>query len=398
MGLERDADEETTVTVLTPRARGAIATVSLEGPRAWDIVSRLFYPVSPQVAGARPRPDEPAAERILFGRWGSAQGEEVVLRRRSPTSLELHCHGGLAASDAIVATLQREGCRPLEWPAAFASRDGDPIATQARLALAEARTERAARILLWQFTGALRRALEEIDRRVASNDLAGALAAVRMLIARAGFGRHLVEPWRVVLAGPPNVGKSSLINALVGYARSIVYDMPGTTRDVVTASAALDGWPVELSDTAGLRRRGDALEQAGVQLAREQLASADLAVLVFDATQNWSADDAALAAAWPNALLVHNKCDLAIGAAGARPPGICTSALLGQGLPELEQQIARRLVPCPPALGDAVPFAADQVDTLLRVLALLERGETSAARQIFRGFLRPNPPASDCPA
>ena len=81
-------------------------------------------------------------------------------------------------------------------------------------------------------------------------------------------GRHLLTPFDVVLAGPANVGKSSLINALVGYNRAIVYDAPGTTRDVITAETAIDGWPVTLSDTAGLRDSDDPLEMAGVQTAQ----------------------------------------------------------------------------------------------------------------------------------
>ena len=84
-------------------------------------------------------------------------------------------------------------------------------------------------------------------------DLQAAAARIREWLAWEDFGLHLTRPWNVVLAGRPNVGKSSLINALLGYTRSIVFDQPGTTRDVVTAATAIDGWPIELSDTAGLR-------------------------------------------------------------------------------------------------------------------------------------------------
>ncbi len=80
------------------------------------------------------------------------------------------------------------------------------------------------------------------------------------------LGTHLATPWRVVLAGAPNVGKSSLINALLGYGRAIVFDQPGTTRDVVTADAAIEGWPITLADTAGLHDASDATESAGIAL------------------------------------------------------------------------------------------------------------------------------------
>src|SRR6185295_10091722 len=191
------------------------------------------------------------------------------------------------------------------------------------------------------------------------------------------------EPWRVVLAGRPNVGKSSLINALVGYNRSIVYDMPGTTRDVVTAITAIDGWPVELSDTAGLRAGSDSLEQAGVQLAREQLTRADLVVLVFDMSQAWPAADDSLISELPSALVVHNKCVLPPATEHARPPGILTSAVAGTGLADLERAIARRLVADPPVQGEAVVFAENQIAVLGHVLAAIESGDMLRARQFL---------------
>ena len=145
------------------------------------------------------------------------------MRRRDDAHVEIHCHGGHAASAAIVAVLERAGCRPLEWPEALSVADGDHFVAPARLALAAARTERAARVLLWQLNGALRRALHEIDRQISTATSRASRAAVRV-VDQTEFGRHLVRPWRVVLAGRPTSAKSSLINALVGYSRSIVYD------------------------------------------------------------------------------------------------------------------------------------------------------------------------------
>jgi small GTP-binding protein len=107
------------------------------------------------------------------------------------------------------------------------------------------------------------------------------------------------------------VGKSSLINALVGYQRSIVFDEPGTTRDVVTAETALDGWPIQFIDTAGLRDSdADDLEAAGIALARQQLDAADLRLLVLDTSQPRNADDERLLDEWTDALVIANKCDL----------------------------------------------------------------------------------------
>jgi tRNA modification GTPase len=167
-----------------------------------------------------------------------------------------------------------------------------------------------------------------------------------------------------VLAGRPNVGKSSLINALLGYARAIVFDEPGTTRDVLTAATALDGWPVELADTAGLHNTSDALEAAGVERARQQMAAADVLVLVFDLTQPWSAEEASLIEEWSAAILVFNKCDLPEAPSPNRPTGLRTSATTREGVEELIRRLAERLVPLPPPPSCAVPFTVRQVEAL----------------------------------
>ena len=136
-------------------------------------------------------------------------------------------------------------------------------------------TLRAAAVLLDQSHGAFASAVAGCLEDLSQLPRLAALAAV---------GRHLVEPWQVVLAGPPNVGKSSLINALAGFERSVVAPVAGTTRDVVTVRVAFDGWPVELSDTAGLRDSGEALEAEGIARTKSRLASADLVVWVMDLT------------------------------------------------------------------------------------------------------------------
>jgi tRNA modification GTPase len=327
-------------------------------------------------------PSQPL-ERIVLGHWQSPGGEELIVCRRASQRIEIHCHGGQAASAAIIEALLEHGCVQISWQQWLREHEEDKIAAEALVALAAARTERTALILLDQYKGALRQAVDDLDRLVASFDRAAALDRAGRLLALAPLGRHLVEPWRVVLAGRPNVGKSSLINALVGYDRAIVYDAPGTTRDVVTASAAFDGWPVELSDTAGLRVSNDRLEAAGVELAVDRLCAADLVLLVFDASCPWSPNDAELAAAWPEALVVQNKCDLPEVAGKSRPGGLRTSTVTGRGLPELEREIADRLVRRPPAPGEAVPFTDVQCQDLLQVQDALEHGDFPAARELL---------------
>ena len=245
------------------------------------------------------------------------------------------------------------------------SQCDDPIAAAALAALADARTERTAAILLDQYHGALRRAMDEIRQDIDRGNDASARQRIDALLARARLGEHLTRPWSVVLAGRANVGKSSLMNALAGYGRAIVHHSPGTTRDAVAFATAIDGWPVELCDTAGLRAAGDAVERAGIERARERLAQADLVVLVADRSVPWSAEDQALVEQWPASVLVHNKCDLP-AAPGDRPAGLSTSALGGEGIDVLLETIGRRLVPDPPPPGAAVPFSSEQVEMVQR--------------------------------
>lgn len=363
---------------LTPPGRGAVATLLVEGPGALEAVEARF-----RAASGRPLASF-ASDRLVFGHFGGETGEEVVVRLRTSESLELHCHGGHTAVAMIQERLIEQGCRPVPWQDWAAGQTEDPISAAALVALANARTERTAMILLDQYQGALRQAIDAFQRALAQGDASSAEGQIRTLLGRSSVGRHLVEPWKVVLAGPPNVGKSSLINALVGYRRAIVDPIAGTTRDVVTATTALEGWPVEFSDTAGLREGDHPLEQAGIELARQKLAAADFVLLVFDASQPWSRQESQLLEAWPEALVVHNKADLldaSLPQASGSPqvPGILTSAIQGTGIESLIEAVVRRLVPQPPPPGAGMPFTLEQREQLEAALAALVRNDVAGA-------------------
>ena len=137
------------------------------------------------------------------------------------------------------------------------------------------------------------------------------------MLAWSNFGLRLINPWQIVLVGKTNAGKSSLLNALLGYQRSLVDHAAGTTRDVLTAVTAVDGWPVELADTAGSRAAASALESEGISRAAQRVASADLVLVVSDVSTAWSEEDDRWVRIAPHApIIVHNKCDLvAVGAA-----------------------------------------------------------------------------------
>jgi tRNA modification GTPase len=211
-----------------------------------------------------------------------------------------------------------------------------------------------------------------VEILVHTGDFAGALEIVREVLRFADVGRHLTAPWRVVIAGAPNVGKSSLVNALAGFQRSIVSPVPGTTRDVVSVQLAIDGWPVEVSDTAGLRDGGGSLEQFGIERARAATVEADLVIWLLDASASPVWPDVPLA---PNCHLrvVVNKVDLPASwdlDIAAEAPRI--SASTGRGVAELLTAIGSWLVCDPPLIGAAVPFTDELASRLRDVACYLE--------------------------
>jgi tRNA modification GTPase len=291
-------------------------------------------------------------------------------------------------SSCTVTAVRRRSTR--SWPtckrAAPRSNRGRPAppASEALAALASARTERTAAILLDQFSGALRRAMDDLKGLLADRRAPAADALLTRLRSLEPVGRLLTQPGRVVLIGQTNVGKSSLLNALVGYGRAIVDAAPGTTRDVVAASVVLDGWPVELADTAGQRTATDELESRGTELARLQAAAADVVLLVCDRSQGWSAADVALAAEFPRAVLVHNKSDLPRADDPLlRPTGIAVSALTGDGIDQVARAVVVRLVPALPQAGEAVPFAPRHWHALRQAQEAVWRGDLALAASLL---------------
>jgi tRNA modification GTPase len=207
-------------------------------------------------------------------------------------------------------------------------------------------------------------AIRGILAQITATDWSTAAETIDELLGRRELGLHLINPWRVVVFGAPNVGKSSLINAIVGYERAIVSPMLGTTRDVVTVTTAIDGWPVILSDTAGFRETQDELESAGIKLATSMLSRAELAIFVYDAAKLLAVSvdgetklELPKPASPVQAIHVINKIDLISVAERLRVlehftnsqqtigQAHAVSALSGEGVADLMTAIARSLVP-----------------------------------------------------
>ncbi len=374
-----------TTVLLTPPGRGAVATLLFDGPVALIDAAGLF-----RAANGKPLAEQ-AVDVVVFGRWGAEPGEEVVLCRTSETTLEIHCHGGQAARQAIAGDLERLGAPPCD-PWEYIERTDGVFARMAARGLAMAPTPRTAASITHQTHGPLRDELIRMADKTTSTEEMSAI--IERLLAWETFGVHLIEPWQVVLFGRPNVGKSSLMNRLAGFERAIVLDVPGTTRDLVTTEIALDGWPIRLTDTAGLRDRADELELSGIERARSRIASADLRILVLDRAAPPQDEELELLRTSTAPLVVANKVDQRDAWGTALPPeAIPLSARTGEGVDELMTRILERLVPLVPSAETPVAFDREQIATLHAARRALAQGDEESARQRVRAIAPKNPSA-----
>lgn len=362
--------DETWVAAMTPPGRGAIAVVEVSGPAANNAVDIYFRAANGKALAEQP------IDRINFGRWqapdAEGEGEELIVCRTGEDAVEVHCHGGDAAVEAIVSDLASTGCTRQSWQWVF-SHQAHRIRGDAEIALAACTTERTAAWVLRDAAeddGPLARAISEMIDVARNKSVTRGKEMLTELFRHLQFGYHLTEPWQIVLVGPPNVGKSSLINRLLGYERAIVFDQPGTTRDVVSARGVIDGWPVMLSDTAGLRATTDTIEHEGVKQARAMLKLADLVILVTAAGERQPESpllQIGKLRPGQRLLWVANKCDRLDEAAEPPDGAIATSALTGQGVDQLLAAISVTMVPELPPPDAAFPFAKRQVESLTSI-------------------------------
>lgn len=385
LGSDIIGDGRTIAAVATPLGRGALALVRVSGPAVLEIVQRLLDPVP-----TKPR-------RATYCRVRDAQGQPVddvvATLYVAPNSftgedlLELSTHGGLVAPIAVLTATIRAGARMAE-PGEFTRRavlNGklDLLQAEAIGDLIDARSTAAHRVALRQLDGGLSRRVaalrsgildleallaydidfpEEDDGPVPRARIADAvttlLESLRALLATRTPGALIHDGALVVLAGAPNVGKSSLFNALLGEGRAIVTDIPGTTRDAIEAVLDLPGWPLRLVDTAGLRDTADEVEQLGIAASGRYLAQAAVVLACGDTPDSLAAVAGAVKSHTSAPVItVATKADLVTDSHQSRHRAdVAVSAHTGAGLRELLDTVERRLstvhgTPVPDAPG-----------------------------------------------
>ena len=423
MGLEQD----TIVAISTPVGRGGIGVARLSGTRALAAAAPLLRLRHP-----------PAAGRARFGEivdvaTGDVLDQVVVTYFAAPNSytgedvVEIAAHGAPVLLEYIVRQCCAGGARLAE-PGEFTQRAflaGRIDLTQAEAVgdLIGSSTLEQARVAARQLGGALARAVAPVKAELvqliaameagidfAEDDIdvlpaekiAGDILAVRAPLERLersfAYGRVVREGFRLAIVGRPNVGKSSLFNRLVERERAIVTATPGTTRDLVTETVAIDGIPVELVDTAGLREAGDEAERMGIAKSHEAMADADVVLLVIDAAAGgMSGEDravlercesggSAMLVAWNKWDLVgeNEEADSSAALRNDKGKALRTSALTGEGIAELRAAVVAAV-----ARGDAGGLREAGMLTNLRqhqaveqALGGLDAAGTAVAAQI----------------
>ncbi|GAB6933773.1 tRNA uridine-5-carboxymethylaminomethyl(34) synthesis GTPase MnmE [Calditerricola satsumensis] len=375
-------ETDTIAAIATPMGEGAIGIVRVSGPDAIPIVNKLFRGKDLSRV---------ASHTIHYGHLvdpatGETVEEVLVAVMRAPRTytredvVEINCHGGIVTTSRVLQLVLDHGARLAE-PGEFTKRaflNGriDLAQAEAVIDLIRAKTDRAMAVALQQMEGRLSNLIRRLRRRIVEllahievtidypehdvEEVTRSLllercreigAEIDRLLETARQGKILREGVATAIVGRPNVGKSSLLNALAHEARAIVTDIPGTTRDLIEEQVNVRGIPLRLIDTAGIRDTEDLVERIGVQRAQEVLQTADLVLLVLNHSEPLTATDRQLIdmTRTLNTIVVVNKADLPrrieldeVRAAFADRPVVLTSMRTEEGLDELEDAIARQ--------------------------------------------------------
>ena len=371
--------EETIAAIATAYGEGGIGIVRISGPEAFDILGNVFV----QAKGT-----DIEARRVTYGKvidreTGDTVDEAIAIYMKEPASytgedvVELQCHGSVVSLRKTLALVLRNGARMAE-PGEFTKRaflNGriDLSQAEAVMDVVKAKTDKTFDVAISQLEGSLSGRINEIrvdlldllvnitvnidypDEDIEEMTYEGLKTSlssigddIEKLLSTAGTGRMIREGLKVAIIGRPNVGKSSLMNSLLKESRAIVTEIPGTTRDTIEEALTVRGIPVYLTDTAGIRKTGDVIEQIGIEKAKEAFNNADFIIDIIDASSPLSEEDREILdyIGDRKAMILLNKQDAGtvviptdIAHISPNSDIICTSLLTGEGVSEIEDKI-----------------------------------------------------------
>ena len=374
--------EETISAVATAVGEGGIGIIRMSGNKVSTILDKIFQGKKIKSVA------DLATQKMAYGHIIDPESQKnidevMVVIMRGPLSytredvVEIHCHGGVVPLKNILALTLRYGARLAE-PGEFTKRaflNGrlDLAQAEAVIDIIRAKTDASLRMALGHLEGALsgkirvmrdeilgmianleatidfpEEDIEELTAQDVKLAVHKVLAEIDHLLATKETGRILREGLETVIIGKPNVGKSSLLNALLQEKRAIVTDVPGTTRDSIEEFVNIGGVPLKIVDTAGIRETSDIVEKIGVEKSREYIETADLILLLLDSSLPLSAEDREVLAVLPGrqAIILINKTDLPtaldldeVHTYVSAEQVIKVSVIEGHGLPELEKKI-----------------------------------------------------------
>jgi len=424
---------DTIVAPATAPGIGAVAIIRLSGPRAFEILRAIWHPKR------EGKPREMVVGDVIDPATGAHLDRAMAVRFPGPRSFtgedvaELHCHGGSYLTRRIIAVAISHGGRIAE-PGEFTRRSFlngriDLTKAEAIADLIAARSESGMRQALAQLSGALSKKVRELRKKIVdirahleveidfsdediampsrhamAQDIEHVMGDVAVLHDSFSRGRVIREGARAAIVGKPNVGKSSLLNLMLGTDRAIVTAIPGTTRDVIEDTIHLGPHAITLLDTAGIRTGREEVERLGIERSHAALGEADLVIAVFDSSRPLDDEDLAVArlCAGRAGVALLNKADLPqisgvaeLREAGVAMPSLSISALTGNGLPALRDELTRAVdtLGAPDGASELAISRERHRDALARALTSLR-----AARESVLGRMPPEISAVDITA
>ncbi|MHC4266864.1 MAG: GTPase [Planctomycetota bacterium] len=295
--------KESIASITTPIGEGGIGVIQVSGPDSLEIVNTIFK--------GRKQKDLRNAEskRLYYGdiySKGSIVDEVIVSVLREQDSftgedlIEINCHGGIMAVKKTLECVVSAGAKEVHWKElanrSLTNKKIDLIQNEAFLEIPKARTKLAVKVLLDQYNGALSSSIQKIIEEIEKYDNSKAPLChindkLREILKTVAFGSTLTSPQKLIITGKPNTGKSTLINALLKEDRLITHKEPGTTRDAIDEMISIDGIPLTIIDTAGIRETDHEVEKLGILESKKQLKQADKIILVFDNSRPLEKED-----------------------------------------------------------------------------------------------------------